>query len=906
MASSSPSSERYAQAKQIFLKACDLPATEHQAFLDQACGEDPALRQEVEDLLFHHEGATVPSVSEDPPQPATTTLPARFAAGDIFFERYRIVASLGRGGMGEVYRAHDLVLDEPVALKFVQPGSHRLEQILNEVRLARQITHPNVCRVFDIGEVGGEYFFSMEYIDGEDLRSLLQRIGRLPQDKVLDVARQLLAGLAAAHARGILHRDLKPANIMIDGRGRVRITDFGIAVGGGDGRRATPAGTPAYMAPEQLAGDAASEQSDLYSLSLVLYEMVTGRPAFDADQIRDFLEFRLTAYPEAPGDLVSELDPQLERVILQGLHREPRERPSSALVMAASLPGADPLAVALEAGATPAPEVVAAAGRDGALGPAQALALLGLVLVLLAATLGLADAAFRLPEANLQKSPEVLADRAQEILRSLGYDEPEDRAWGFLEDLRRPDPEGSLLFWYRESPGPMLPVDIDNYLFGNATVDLVDPPLLEEDMRLVFLEPRGRFVYLEVVPPMEPDDADTPSETDWPHLLRLSGLDPEKLESTSPEIAPLFFADARKSWRGADPTRPQKSLEVDAASFQGQPIFFSLDAIEEELDEERADTLAEQWDLLVDFSRLLYLVPLLALPLAIGNLQNRRGDPRGARRLAAFILLTRALMWLLGASHLPTFYGEVTLFLGSLAAMLLEAALVWVSYLALEPYVRRLWPQTLIAWSRLFTGRWRDPLVGRSLLLGCAAGLFFTVLTQVDRLVPAHLGLASLLSPVDSAQLAPTLSTPQLLTMGLGQILSAIYAGIFALLLLVLLRFLLRRPHLAAVAFVLVVGTFEVLEGAHLGISALTLGLGVALPAVILLMRLGLLAYIVARCVQFLCLESPLTTDLSAWYATTGLAAIASVLVLSFFGFHTVLGGRPLFVEPTVTTERLT
>ena len=150
----------------------------------------------------------------------------RFAPGTILDGRYRIVGRLGKGGMGEVYRADDLKLGQPVALKFlpevVDRDPARLTQLHTEVRMARQVSHPNVCRVYDVGEFEGHTFLSMEYVDGEDLSSLLRRIGRFPEDRAIEVARQICAGLAAAHERGVVHRDLKPANIMLDGSGRIR------------------------------------------------------------------------------------------------------------------------------------------------------------------------------------------------------------------------------------------------------------------------------------------------------------------------------------------------------------------------------------------------------------------------------------------------------------------------------------------------------------------------------------------------------------------------------------------------------------------------------------------------------------------------------------------------------------
>src|SRR5215469_3268701 len=192
-----------------------------------------------------------------------------FHPGAHLAQRYCIVHSLGRGGMGQVYRADDLLLSQPVALKFLPPTAtanpSMLSRFRNEVRIARQVSHPNVCRVYDIGEAEGLTFLTMEYVDGEDLACLLRRIGKLPREKALDVARKLCAGLAAAHDKGVLHRDLKPANVMLDGQGHVRITDFGLAALA-DQVRDIESDTPAYMAPEQRVGKEVTVRSDIYSL----------------------------------------------------------------------------------------------------------------------------------------------------------------------------------------------------------------------------------------------------------------------------------------------------------------------------------------------------------------------------------------------------------------------------------------------------------------------------------------------------------------------------------------------------------------------------------------------------------------------------------------------------------------
>src|SRR6202158_1103218 len=233
----------------------------------------------------------------------------RFVPGTLLAERYRILGRLGKGEMGEVYRANDLRLCQTVALKFLpettakDPGM--LARFYNEVRIARRVTHPHVCRVYDIGEIDGQPFISMQFVDGENLASLLLRIGRLPADKAVEISRRLCAGLAAGHPQGVLHRDLKPANIMIDGRGQVLIADFGLAgiaedISGAD----IHSGTPDYMAPEHLAGKEVSMQSDIYALGLVMYEIFTGKRAFEAGTLAEMLRLRESS---RPADITSQV-----------------------------------------------------------------------------------------------------------------------------------------------------------------------------------------------------------------------------------------------------------------------------------------------------------------------------------------------------------------------------------------------------------------------------------------------------------------------------------------------------------------------------------------------------------------------------------------------------------------------
>ncbi len=335
---------------------------------------------------------------------------ARFVSGTILADRYRIVGLLGKGGMGEVYRADDLKLSQPVALKFL-PDRHlsdgaALARFHREVRVARQVSHKNVCRVYDIGEIDGRHFLSMEFIKGEELSSLLRRIGRLPSDKALQIARQICAGLSAAHDSGILHRDLKPANIMIDAEGNARITDFGLAGLAEEIREdEMQAGTPAYMAPEQFEGDTPTIRSDIFSLGVVLYELFTGKRAYEAATLAELIRLRRSdSTPTNPTAIVKDLDPVVERVIERCLQKDPSSRPASALQVAAALPGGDPIAAALAAGETPSPEMVAAAPKAGALRPVVAVGSLAAVFASLAFLSGHVDLLARRTERAARKA----------------------------------------------------------------------------------------------------------------------------------------------------------------------------------------------------------------------------------------------------------------------------------------------------------------------------------------------------------------------------------------------------------------------------------------------------------------------------------------------------------------------
>jgi predicted Ser/Thr protein kinase len=350
----------------------------------------------------------------------------RFLPGTLVAGRYRIIGLLGRGGMGEVYRATDLMLAQSVALKFLPEDAATNERLLerfhSEARIARQVSHPNVCRVYDIGEADSHPFISMEYIDGEDLAGLLQRIGRLPSDKALEITRKLCAGLAAAHERGVIHRDLKPQNIMLNKRGEVVIMDFGLAavadaLEGPEARN----GTPGYMSPKQLRGDSVTAKSDIYALGLIIYELFTGRRAYDGATLVELMRAQETARPASIGSIASDVDPAVEKVVLRCLQPDPVQRPASALAVAAALPGGDPLAAALAAGETPSPELGAASGETEGFRLMYALPCLILVLVGLVAYPFFVQQNAMLPMTPADFPPSVLAQKVREATEQLGY-----------------------------------------------------------------------------------------------------------------------------------------------------------------------------------------------------------------------------------------------------------------------------------------------------------------------------------------------------------------------------------------------------------------------------------------------------------------------------------------------------
>jgi serine/threonine-protein kinase len=888
-----------------------------------ACGA-PANTDDVATLDFATATSPLPprpasgTSSRPPSSSADYQSEGRFLPGRLLAGRYRIIALLGRGGMGEVYRADDLTLGQPVALKFLPDEAARdqglLERFKNEVRIARRVSHPNVCRVYDVGDVEGHVFFTMEYVDGEDLASLLRRIGRLPEDKALDIARQLCAGLAAAHNKGVLHRDLKPANIMLDGRGQVVITDFGLAgvadqIQGNEVR----SGTPAYMAPEQLAGKEVSTRSDIYSLGLVLYEVFTGKRAFSpkpAEKHSAASDRTLSR----PSSVVKDLNPIIERVILRCLETEPSARPATVLSVAAALPGGDPLAAALAAGETPSPQLVAASGESAGLRPGTAVICLAAVLLGLAVVTYLSIHYSALEKMALEQTPEVLTQKSHEIIARLGYaGRPTDSAFDldydgdfqdYVEKNDKPPHWDEVLaarpsllqYWYRQSPDVLVARDFNDNSLTPGIVTKSDPPPVLSGMINLALDPQGRLTYFQAIPPQKQpqpreeekkEAAATPF--DWNILLTAAGLDPAKLQPAQPTWTSLAAADTRGAWTGSWPGTT-RALRVEAAAFQGKPVFFSLIGDwtkPERMKSTEKKSVGERAGKIIG---LIVFCTLLAgsVFLARRNYRQGRGDRAGALRLAAVMFLLEIGLWLCRC-HFATLSDTFALFIIAVSTALFVSGLTWMMYLAVEPWVRRHWPKTIISWSRLLAGQARDPLVGRDILFGVMLGVVWILVFQLRSIPMMRMGAAPILFSTNALMGGRTA-----LGAWLYQWPQSIQTTLVFFFLLFGLKVLLRKEWIAGIVLVAIFAVPRGLSSTYMAVEIPAQILVYAI-AVLIVLRFGFIPLACAVFTINMMANVPFSSDFSAWYMPASILALLSVVALAGWGFYHSLGGEPIW-----------
>jgi serine/threonine-protein kinase len=841
-----------------------------------------------------------------------------FAPGVVLGGRFRIIGLIGRGGMGEVYRADDLKLDQPVALKFLpedvaaRPGWR--ERFYAEVRFARQVSHPNVCRVYDVDEIDGRLFLSMEYIDGEHLASLLTRIGHLPASKVLEIAHQLCAGLAAAHRKGVLHRDLKPSNVMIDGRGVARITDFGLAVSS-DRAIGSPVllGTPVYMAPEQFAGRAASVQSDIYALGLVLYELVTGRTPFKARTVDDLRMEKEALVPPSPSELGRELDPAIERVIVRCLERDPLARPATIAEIAAALPGGDPLAAALAAGETPSPEMVASSSRSQAMTARVAFALAGGLAVATTLAVWLGSMAIMTRRVPLARPPEAFVERARTIAERAGYTEAAvDSAYGlfynqrYLIDLEARDRSPArwdnlsphaVTFWYRQSQHVLRRLAFSIGVSPTVTPD--DPPIAAYGDLIVALTGEGRLVQFAAVPGQVPETGDLREDVDWTEFFRDAGLDLRDWTPVDFGATPALWSDRQFAWQSTGSDARDRPVRVEATSVHRKPATFQV-VYPWDGPRTRSGAVAlSGWGVgaepVTRSTRtgtfvgigLTGLALFGGLILARRNLRLGRGDRRGASRLVIVVSVLLGASWLLDEHHVADAH-EWYLIVSFAGRALVLGGIFWWTYVAFEPYVRRHWPSTIVSWSRLLTGRIRDALVARDVLIGCTAGAVLTTLLMVGHLLPGWLGYPA------ERPATPTwhawLGWGRAVSLALQLVVNALHDAFTALFVLVLARLVWRREYVAAIAAAALLAAPDVLLSENPAITGVFY-FTIYLLGVLLLMRVGLLAVIALRFCVDLLQAYPIVPNLSVWYSSLGLAALAVLALIVAASVHIALDG---------------
>ena len=880
--------------------------------------------------------------------------PPRFEPGHRLGKRYRIVGLIGRGGMGDVYRADDLELGTSVALKFlsarIASNPSALQRFRNEVRTARQVTHVNVCRIHDIGEEEGHVFLAMEHVDGEDLASLLRRIGRPSREKGVEMARQLCAGLAAAHQAGVLHRDLKPGNVMIDGRGRVRITDFGLAglakdLEGAGGIE----GTPAYMAPEQIAGRGVTVRSDVYSLGLVLYEIFTGKRALQGRTFSELKREHESGSITSASTHARDLDPAVERVLEGCLEKDPSRRPSSAHAVLRALPGGDPLAEALAAGETPSPDLIAHAGDSGSLAPRVALGLLAGIV----AAYFLATAIDRFGERAMlmvppTSPPSVLEVQADNALRSLGWGDllagheasglGQSGSSGIVDLMSSPERMSALpdllatlppqvpgsaprrrpnvTFWRRWSPAPLVAID-----FHQPTTKQDDPPLTGSGQACIVLDGAARLEHLIVnVQPKEaastevsPTVAGAP---DWTKLFALAELDAGRYRSIAVPRAKQEGpeADVRASWEGPWPDDPERTLRIHAGARSGRPVFWEIEWTPPPTPPTTAaaPTTPPGGESSANWLRRLMkfwnepsvaawrgnAMLLAFLALAWRHVRSGRSDSRGAFRFGAAVT---ALYWLGGWAIFPaqeaSFAAALQRSFSSehLGHALVHGALMGVYYLALEPYARRLWPRMLVGWTRLLQGRLTDPLVGREVLIGAVVATAAHLLLASSQQLGVAMGVVP---PIrEMAMNMEDLGSPA--AMAWDMLVSparAILGSMDVILPLLLWSLILRRPRLAWVVVVAMTVLSTTAAAAGYGAPVLAIfGAGVmSVVGLLVLARAGFLSTVV-----FLWLVQVLGQTLPAfgsgsWARGVQLEFAAIVVGVAALAAWTSMAGRPI------------
>ncbi|HKS97605.1 MAG TPA: hypothetical protein VJV74_15930, partial [Terriglobia bacterium] len=595
--------------------------------------------------------------------------------------------------------------------------------------------------------------------------------------------------------------------------------------------------------------------------------------------------------------------------ILRCLEQDPALRPASALAVAAALPGGDPLAAALAAGETPTPEMVAAAGEKEGIAPRAAVAGLATVIVGLAIVIaaGLQVSGLRMMPQAL--APEVLTEKAQEIVKSLGYPErPVDQAgeWyyqteftDYVQSHDGPRPNWVkvlsgrpqvLVYAYRQSPVYLDPEGFQGLSITPGVVQFDDPPAIQSGMINLIVDSQGRLTYFAAIPKELEPNPPPATPADWKPLFAAAGIDPTQLKPAEPQWVELGAFDTRAAWTGTwpDSGRP---LRVEAAAWRGKPVYFALIGpwTKPTRGQQSNTTSGQRVSLIIQVVLTIVLLTCGAW-IARRNYIQGKSDVQGALRLSSAVLVIEIAIWACRAHFIPEL-SALGRFILAVSTGLFVSAAIAVLYLALEPFVRRRWPQAIVSWSRLMAGRVRDPLVGRDVLWGVTLGVVWSVVISVGFLLFKRAGATPQL-----ASQALLTGGRQMLGIWLLNVVLCILGTLQFFFVVFLARILLRNKWLAAAVFVAIWTAINAGSNGHVAI-AVPMWVVVYTIAAYAATRFGLITLAVAAFTANVLLNVPYTLDFSAWYATDAFAILLSFVVLAGWGFYTALAGQRLFKE---------
>jgi serine/threonine-protein kinase len=507
-----------------------------------------------------------------------------------------------------------------------------------------------------------------------------------------------------------------------------------------------------------------------------------------------------------------------------------------------------------------------------------------------------------------QYSPEVLSQKARDLIQHLGFWEPPaDSAYEYywntahltyVQKNDKPSPRWNevlkgrplpLQFWFRQSPYPLTGLQFHDDLLTPGIVQQGDPPPILSGMINLKLDAQGRLLFLERIPPQKLEPTKDQRAPDWNALFGAAGLDPAQFQPTEPLWTWLATSDVRAAWTGVWPgtTRP---LRVEAAALRGQPVAFSLIGPWSPTDRmpPRQSTGRENGQFI--FITALTLVVVIGTWLLVRrNVKKGGGDIAGATRLAGWVGMAEMGLWLF-RSHLALSMGTLAMCLIAIATAIFYAFVVRSMYLALEPHVRRRWPQTLISWTAVLAGHWRDPIIGRDVLAGALLAIAVRLINTI----------ASLTLPVTDP---PDVGATNVL-LGIRSTLAVFFVGIphgirdtlLFFFVIFVLRVFLRNQWLATAGFMLIFAAQNALQSNHPVIDGIA-GFVIFGLIAALVLRFGLLALAVFIFVDGVVSAVQVTTNASAWYFGNDLLLLGAILALAAWGFHTSIAGRKLWKQ---------